>query len=70
MEKNTFPRSGTQDPESPINISEHISESLVTIVGFKLLKFCVSSFVADPGSRIDPESGIDLSVSATLVPDL
>jgi hypothetical protein len=67
-----------RDPRSgiPIQILEHVCdyESLVMIVGFKLLEFCVSSFVADPdpGSRIDPETGIDIDmpVSATLVPDL
>jgi hypothetical protein len=39
--KKTSSRSG-------MNIPDHISESLVTVFGLKILKF----FYADPGSRI------------------
>ncbi len=44
------------DPGSGINIPDHISESVISIIWVKILKF----FVGDPGSVVpfDPGSGI------------
>jgi hypothetical protein len=52
----------SKDPDpgsrSKMNIAEHISESLETIVWFQMLKFFDAD--ADPGSGnlVDPRSGI------------
>jgi hypothetical protein len=56
-----------QDSLSEMNVLNHISESLESIFGLKILKF----FDADPGSGIlltlDPGSGIEREGSGILI---